>query len=111
MPRTPRRRRRKRCPFCQTLLQPHPRLGARQWACADPACQRQRHAVNCRQWRGRNRASTRTHYQDYVQPARAGARPPAVSSGDLQIILGSLRPEVRDAILAQTQSPYGVSPP
>jgi hypothetical protein len=105
MPRTPRRRRRKRCPFCQTLLQPHPRLGARQWACAAPACQRQRHAVNCRQWRGRDRAITRTHYQDYVQPARADARPPTVSSGDLQIILGSLRPEVRDAIMAQTQSP------
>ena len=39
MPQVPRRRRRKRCPFCQTLLQPHPRQGARQWACAAPACQ------------------------------------------------------------------------
>jgi hypothetical protein len=110
MPRNPRRRRRKRCPFCQTLFHPHPRLGARQWACPAPACQRARHAQNCQTWRRQNRAVTRTHYQDYVQPARAGTRPPLVSSGDLQIILGSLRPEVRDAIMAQGQSPRGVSP-
>ena len=110
MCRTPRRRRRKRCPFCQTLLQAHPRLGVRQWACADPTCQRQRHAVNCRQWRRRNRAITRTHYQDYVQPARTGTRPPPVSADAVQIILGSLRPEVRDAIMAQGPSPHGVSP-
>jgi len=111
MPRNPRRRRRKRCPFCQTLFHPHPRLGARQWACPAPACQRARHAQNCQTWRRQNRAVTRTHYQDYVQPARAGTRPPLVSSGDLQIILGSLRPEVRDAIMAQGHSPRGVSLP
>lgn len=111
MPRAPRRRRRKRCPFCQTLLQPHPRLGARQWACAAPACQRQRHAANCRQWRGRNRAITRTHYQAYVQPARVAPQSPPVTADELQIILGSLRPEVRDAIMAQGQAPSGVSPP
>ena len=111
MPRIPRRRRRKRCPFCQTLLHPHPRLGARQWACTAPACQRQRHAQNCRSWRRRNCTVTRTHYQDYVLAARAATRPPPVSSGDLQIILGSLRPEVRDAIMAHGQSPRRVSPP
>jgi hypothetical protein len=111
MPWTPQRRRRKRCPFCQTLFQLHPRLGARQWACAAPACQRARHAQNCRTWRRQNRAITRTHYQDYVQPARAAPRPPPVSADDLQIILGSLRPEVRDAIMAQGPSPRGVSPP
>lgn len=83
MPRSPRRRRRKRCPFCQTLLHPHPRLGARQWACNAPVCQRERHAQNCRTWRRRNRALTRTHHQDSVQPARAGTRPPPVSSSDL----------------------------
>jgi len=111
MPWTPQRRRRKRCPFCQTLLQLHPRLGARQWACAAPACQRARHAQNCRTWRRQNRAITRTHYQDYVQPARAATRLPPVSAGDLQVILGSLRPEVRDAIMAHGQSPRWVSPP
>jgi hypothetical protein len=111
MPRTPRRRRRQRCPFCQTLLQPHPRLGARQWACTAPGCQRQRHAENCRTWRRRNRAITRTHYQDYIQPARTGTRPPPISANDLQIILGSLRPEVRDAIMAQGQPSQGGSPP
>jgi hypothetical protein len=111
MSRSPERRRRKRCPFCQTLIQPHPRLGARQWACAGPACQQQRHAKNCRQWRDRNRTVTRTHYQDYVQPARAGTRPPPVSPDDLQIILGSLRPEVRDAIMAQGQAGQAVSSP
>jgi hypothetical protein len=110
MPCAPQRRRRKRCPFCQTLLHPHPRLGARQWACNAPACQRARHAENCQTWRQRNRAITRTHYQDYVQPARAAPRLPPVSAGDLRIILGGLRPEVRDAIMAQGQSPHGVSP-
>ena len=110
MPRTPRRRHRKRCPFCQTLLRPHPRLGARQWACAAPTCQRKRHAANCRQWRGRNRVITRTHYQDYVQPGRADTRPPSVSAADPQILLGSLRPEVRDAIIAQGQCSRAVNP-
>jgi hypothetical protein len=111
MPRAPRRRRRrKRCPFCAALFIPHPRLRVRQWACPAPVCQRQRHAQNCRSWRRQNRTVTRTHYQDYVQPARAAIRPPPVSPGDLQIILGSLRPEVRDAIMAQGHSPRGVSP-
>lgn len=110
MPYPPQRRRRKRCPFCQTLLLPHPRVGARQWACNAPACQRQRHAANCRSWRRRNRAITRTHYQDYVQPGRQASRPPPISSGDLRIILGSLRPEVRDAIMAHGQSRQEVSP-
>ena len=111
MPRIPRRQRRKRCPFCGTLFLPHPRLQARQWVCAASACQRQRHAANCKQWHRHNRAITRTHYQDYVKPARQASRPPPVSAGDLQIILGSLRPEVRDAIMAQGQAVQGVSPP
>ncbi len=110
MSRIPRRRRRRRCPFCGTLFLPHPRLRARQWACAASACQRQRHAANCQQWRRHHRAITRTHYQDYVKPARQGSRPPPVSAGDLQIILGSLRPEVRDAIMAQGPTGQGVSP-
>jgi hypothetical protein len=109
MPQISRRQRRKRCPFCGTLIVPHPRLGMRQWACDASACQRQRHAANCRSWRRHNRAITRTHYQDYVQPARTATRPPPVSAGDLQIILRSLRPEVRDAIMAHNQSPHGVS--
>ena len=110
MSRIPRRRRRRRCTFCKALFVPHPRLGGRQWACDAPACQRRRHAQNCRTWRRQNPTLARTHYQDYVRPARAAARPGPVSAADLQIILGSLRPEVRDAIMAQGQSPHGVSP-
>ena len=105
MPRTPRRRRRRRCPFCKTLFVPHPRLGGRQRACPAPACQRQRHAQNCRRWHRRHRAITRTHYQDYVRPARLAPRPLPVSSGELRIILGSLRPEVRDAIMGARPIP------
>ena len=75
MPRTRRRRR----PFYQTLFRPDPRLGPRQWTCGAPACQQQRHAEMCRRWRRRNRAVTRTHYQDYVQPARARAAPGPIS--------------------------------
>jgi len=110
MPRAPRRR---RCPFCQILFRPHPRLGSRQWTCGAPACQRQRHAASCRAWRRRNRAVTRSHYQDYVRPARAAARAPTAAPSPVhaQLILASLRPEWRDAIMAQGQHRYGLAPP
>lgn len=114
MPR-PRRRRRKRCPFCQTLFHPDPRLGPRQWACGAPACQQQRHAMACRRWRRRNRAVTCAHYQDYVRPGRAAARAPAAPPGPspaaAQLILASLRPEWRDAIIAVGQCGQGVRAP
>jgi hypothetical protein len=110
-----RRRRRRRCPFCQTLFHPHPRLGSRQWTCGAPACQQQRHAASCRAWRRRNPVVGRTHYQDYVVPARTAARaptaPPAPSPGHAQLILASLRPEWRDAIMAQGQHQQGVRAP
>lgn len=115
MPRAPRRRRRKRCPFCQALFFPHPRLGSRQWTCGAPACQRQRHAANCQSWRRRNRTVTRTHYADYVRPHRQAARTPtpvaAPTPAHAQLILACLRPEWRDAIMAHGHSPRGVSPP
>ena len=106
-----RRTRRKCCPFCQTLFRPHPRLGPRQWTCGALACQRERHAQSCRRWRRRNRAVTRTHYQDYVQPARARAAPTPISPRQVAVFLRGLRPEMRDAILAQPQSPGGVRAP
>jgi len=106
-----RRTRRKRCPFCQSLFRPHPRLGARQRTCGAPACQRERHAQSCRRWRRRNRAVTRTHYQDYVQPARARAIPTPISPRQVAVFLRGLRPEMRDAILGQPQSPCGVRSP
>ncbi len=109
------RKRRKHCPFCQTLFHPDPRVGPRQWACGQPACQRQRHAQNCRAWRRRNRAVTRRHYQDYVRPQREAARtppgPPPPSAVQAQLILACLRPEWRDAIIAVGQAPRGLSPP
>ncbi len=40
MPRIPRRRRRRRCPFCKALFVPHPRPGVRQWGCDAPAMMR-----------------------------------------------------------------------
>jgi hypothetical protein len=108
----PPRKRRKRCPFCQTLFSPDPRQGPRQWACGAPACQRQRHAHNCRDWRRHNRAVTRTHYQDYVRPQRAAVRAPTVpSAAHAQLLLACLRPEWRDAIIAAGQAPGGLSPP
>ena len=105
----PRALRRRRCPFCQTLFHPHPRLGPRQWTCGAPVCQQQRHAASCRAWRRRNRSVTRSHYQDYVRPGRAAARAPTAAHA--QLILASLRPEWRDAIMAQGLVPTGVSPP
>jgi hypothetical protein len=106
-----RRTRRKRCPFCQTLFCPHPRLGARQRTCGAPACQRERHAQSCRRWRRRNRAVTRTHYQDYVQPARARAAPQPVSPRQVASFLRGVHPAMRDAIMAQAPLRCGVSSP
>lgn len=108
MPQAPRRR---RCPFCQTLFRPHPRLGPRQWTCGAPACQQQRHAMSCQAWRRRNRAITRSHYQDYIRPARTAAQVPSPSPVHAQVILASLRPEWRDAIIAQGRVSAGLSPP
>ncbi len=98
-----RRKRHKRCPFCHELFRPDPRLGARQWACGAPTCQRRRHAQNCCAWRRRNRAIARTHYRDYVRPAREAARraspAPPISRAQAQLFLACLRPEMRDAII------------
>jgi hypothetical protein len=105
------RARRWRCPFCATLFRPHPRLGPRQWTCGAPACQQHRHAEACRRWRRRNRAVTRTHYQDYVLPSRARAAPGPISPRQVAGFLRGLRPEMRDAILAHAQPPCGVRSP
>lgn len=94
--------RRRRCVCCKTLFRPDPRLGPRQRTCGAPACQRARHAASCRRWRRRNRAVTRTHYPDYVQPARARAAPGPISARQVTSFLRAVRPEMRDAILAQT---------
>jgi hypothetical protein len=107
MPGAPRRVRR-RCPFCQTLFRPHPRLGPRQWTCGAPACQQRRHVENCRRWPRRNRAVTRTHYRDYVLPARVRATAPPVSPRQVASFLRGVHPAMRDAIWAHAQSPCGV---
>lgn len=111
MPGALRRPRRRRCPFCQTLFHPHPRLGLRQWTCGALACQQQRHAESCRTWRQRNRTVTRTHYPDYVQPARARATPPPVSPRQVATFLRGVHPAMRDAIMAQAPPAYGVRSP
>jgi hypothetical protein len=111
MPGAPRRCRRRRCPFCHTLFRPHPRLGARQWTCGAPACQRERHAQSCRAWRRRNRAVTRTHYRDYVQPARTRAGPSPVSPHQVASFLRGVHPAMRDAIMAQAQPSCGLRAP
>ena len=107
----PRALRCRRCPFCQILFRPHPRLGPRQWTCGAPACQQQRHAASCRRWRRQNRAVTRTHYRDDVHPARARAAPTPVSPRQVASFLRGVHPEMRDAIMAQAQPAYGVRSP
>ncbi len=101
--------RRRRCTCCKILFRPDPRVGPRQRTCGAPTCQRQRHAASCRRWRRRNRAVTRRHYQDYVQPSRARAAPG--SPRHVTVFLRGLRPEMRDAILAQAQPGRGVRSP
>ena len=106
----PWRSRRRRCPFCQTLFHPDPRVGFRQWTCGAPACQRERHAESCCRWRRRNRAVTRAHYRDYVAPRRARAAPPPVSPRQVDNFLRGVRPEMRDAIMAQAQATRELRP-
>jgi hypothetical protein len=103
--------RRRRCTCCKSLFRADPRVGPRQRTCGAPACQRQRHAASCRRWRRRNRAVTRTHFQDYVQPSRARAAPKAISPRQVTVFLRGLRPEMRDAILAQPPPRCGVRSP
>jgi len=103
--------RRHRCACCTTLFRPDPRVGVRQRTCGAPACQRQRHAASCRRWRRRNRAVTRSHYQDYVQPGRSRAAPGPISPRQVTLFLRGVRPEMRDAIWAQGQRPHGVTSP
>ena len=103
--------RRRRCACCTTLFSPDPRVGARQRTCGAPACQRQRHAASCRRWRRRNRAVTRNHYPDYVQPGRSRAAPEPISPRQVAVFLRGVRPEMRDAIWAQGQRPHGVTSP
>jgi hypothetical protein len=103
--------RRRRCAYCQSLFRPDPRVGPRQWTCGASACQRQRHAASCRRWWRRNRAVTRTHYQDYVQPSRARGAPGPISPRQVTVFLHGLRPEMRDAILARAESRREVTSP
>jgi len=103
--------RRHRCICCKSLFRPDPRVGSRQRTCGAPACQRQRHAASCRRWRRWHRALTRTHYQDYVQPSRARAAPQPISPRQVASFLRGVRPEMRDAILAQRQLPQGITSP
>jgi len=103
--------RRRRCACCTRLFRPDPRVGPRQRTGGAPACQRERHAASCRRWRRRNRAVTWTHYQDSVQPARARAAPGPISPRQVAVFLRGVRPEMRDAILAQAQSRQEVTSP
>ena len=103
--------RRRRCVSWTRLFRPDPRIGPRQRTCGTPACQHERHAMSCRRWRRRNRAVTRSHYPDYVGPARARAAPRPISPRQVATFMRGIRPEMRDAILAQAQPPCGVSLP
>ena len=47
-------RRRRRCRICGRWFYPHPRAGDRQRVCSAPACQRERHRLDCAQWHIRN---------------------------------------------------------
>ena len=102
--------RRRRCTYCRSLFGPDPRVSPRQRTCGAPACQRERHAASCRRWWRRNRAVTRKHYQDYVQPSRARAAPAPISPRQVATFLRGVRPEMRDAILAQAPSGHEVRP-
>lgn len=47
-------RRKRPCRICGRWFLPDPRVGARQRACSEPQCQRERHRRACEEWRARN---------------------------------------------------------
>lgn len=102
--------RRHHCRYCKRLFHPDPRVGSRQRTCGAPACQLARHAASCDRWRRRNRAVTRSHYQDYVEPRRTRAAPTPISPRQVATFLRGVRPEMRDAIMAQAPSGRAVRP-
>jgi len=48
------RKRKRPCRICGHWFQPHPRVGARQRVCDNPACQRERHRRSCVDWHARH---------------------------------------------------------
>jgi hypothetical protein len=59
-----------RCVHCNTTFVPDPKVGSRQVTCGAPACQRARHAEQCRAWHEANPEGRGEHYQDVVVPFR-----------------------------------------
>src|SRR3972149_4205847 len=47
--------RRRRCRICHELFTSDPRVGLRQKACGSPECQTERHRLDCKAWRERER--------------------------------------------------------
>ncbi len=82
--------RQKRCCFCEEQFWPHPRVGARQWACRKPDCQKARRAQTQKAWREKNsdywtarrlqqRSASAKAAQQAAEAVRSG-RPLAVGS-------------------------------
>lgn len=59
-----------RCTECKQSFNPDPRTKTRQVTCGRNACQRSRHAEQCRLGRQRNPEAASHHYEDYVIPFR-----------------------------------------
>lgn len=58
---------RKRCPVCQGMFTPDPRVGARQHFCSKATCQRRRQRDNETCWRRRNRECASTQQRKWRQ--------------------------------------------
>lgn len=71
--------RRRRCRICKRLFTPDPRVGDRQRACGDKACQRERHRLACQAWHEHER--------------------PAAQEEDLRVRLGGCDDELRLAVV------------
>ncbi|MBP7550038.1 MAG: hypothetical protein KA761_07105 [Gemmatimonadaceae bacterium] len=73
-------RRKRPCSICRRWFLPDARVGGRQYACGQEACQRERHRRNDRQWRAANPNYDRgRRWEDAIAVAKAApkAGPPA----------------------------------
>ena len=76
-------RRRRRCPCCNGLFLPDPRVGDRQRTCGEAACKADWHRRGCQRWREQN--------------------PGAIEAWRLRVRLGS--PELDRAVVREAMGP------
>ncbi len=92
------KRKRKRCPWCQKVFIPNPRLKERQRSCGEPECNREQKRSSQRQWKVKekeayvqNQRDWRKNNPDYWREYRASHSEYTIRNRDQTRICKSLR--------------------